>query len=212
MTNNKTLICRITHFDNLDGILRRKGIYAPKFQPNDGIGFKEIHHVGIQSQRAVTKVTCGPCGYIHDYVPFYFSPRSPMLYAIYKNNVDGYNEGQKPVIYICSYAETIEQQGGCFVFTDGHAIMAPLTHFYDDLKDLNKLHWDIIRGKYWFDNEKYPDRKRRRQAEFLVHKFFPLKCIVEIIVFDKDMEKLVNLKLNEHNIKLPVKTDRKWYY
>ena len=43
---------------------------------------------------------CGPGGTIHDYVAFYFAPRAPMLYAIYKGNVADYTEGQTPLVYL----------------------------------------------------------------------------------------------------------------
>ena len=47
------------------------------------------------------------------------------------------------------------------------------TDFFDDLKDLDKIDWDLMQSRYWNDTNDDPDRKRRRQAEFLVHEFFP---------------------------------------
>lgn len=43
-----------------------------------------IAHNTIQDRRAQTYVPCLPGGNPHDYVPFYFAPCSPMLYAAHK--------------------------------------------------------------------------------------------------------------------------------
>ena len=40
-----------------------------------------------------------------DYVPFYFAPRSPMLYAIYKCNVQDYTGSQEEIVYLVSTVE-----------------------------------------------------------------------------------------------------------
>ena len=154
---------------------------------------------------------CGPKGNVHNYVPFYFGQRPPMLYVINKNNVQNYNEGQKPIIYICSNAEKVAQSTTEFVFTDGHAIMA-LTRFFEDLKNLHELDWDIINAQIWKDTTIYPDRKRKRQAEFLVYKRFPMELINEIIVIDKQMQNKVNLLLQANEVDLPVRICRNWYY
>ena len=210
--SKKTLICHITHIDNIENILKNKFIYSPNEITNLNLNSKPICHVGIQEQRAVTSVPCGPMGNIHDYVPFYFGPRSPMLYAIKENNVEDYNDGQKPIIYICSNAEKVAKSETEFVFTDGHAIMVPLTHYYEDLKYLDKIDWEVIRGKYWFDSAKYPDRKRERQNEFLVYKQFSAGLIDGIIVIDKQIQNKVNSLLQANEVDLPVKICRNWYY
>lgn len=56
-----------------------------------------------------------------------------MLYAISRGAVEGYSEGQSPVIYICSTAEAVKEAGLRWVFTEGHADM-DFTDFFDDLK------------------------------------------------------------------------------
>ena len=75
---------------------------------------------------------------MHDYVPFYFAPRSPMLYAIHMGNVDGCTAGQADIVYLVASAQRIEENGFSFVFTDGHGTMA-LSDFFDDLSSLNEV-------------------------------------------------------------------------
>jgi hypothetical protein len=206
-----TPIYRITHIQNLETILKRDGIFAPNMTPNDKLPHVAIHYEGIQQQRSCKSVPCGPGGTVHDYVPFYFGPRSPMLYTISKGNVQGYTGGQKQVIYLATTAQFIEKCGIKYVFTDGHAIMA-YTSFFDNLSKLGRIDWSIIKSKWWNDTEIYPDRKRKRQAEFLVYEKVPWNSIKIIIVMDNKIEDKVNSILNAYDSNIPVKVRRTWYY
>lgn len=95
-----------------------------------GVEYTSIAHQTIQDRRAYTQVPCGPGGCLHDYVPFYFGARSPMLYAIKSGNVEGYEQGQEAVVYLVSTAQKVSGAGLGHVFTDGHGIMG-FTAFYD---------------------------------------------------------------------------------
>ena len=67
------------------------------------------------------KVRTAAKGTLADYVPFYFAPRSPMLYTIHGGNVAGYTEGQKPVVHLVSSVDAAVALGKPWCFTDGHA-------------------------------------------------------------------------------------------
>ncbi len=213
MASTPTWIFRITHIDNLRGILQRGGICAPNTTPDDGLTHKAIHHQSIQAQRASMPVPCGPGGVIHDYVPFYFAPRSPMLYVIDKGSVQGYDEGQGPVIYLVSDAQEVASSATPFVFTDGHAIMA-LSEFFDDLAHLDRVDWSVMKPKMWNDTDRLPDRKRRRQAEFLVHRFFSWPLIWGIGVINDQVKGRVEAILAEfpQHASPIVRVERAWYY
>ncbi|GAF98949.1 unnamed protein product, partial [marine sediment metagenome] len=115
-------------------------------------------------------IPCGPGGFIHDYIPFYFGYLSPMLLQLHTGRVAGYAEGQTPIIYLKTTAQTIAQSGAGFVFSDGHGI-AHYTEWFDTLDDLDKVDWEMVYQRYWSDNVDDMDRQRRKQAEFLVHRF-----------------------------------------
>src|SRR6516165_9238491 len=97
-----TPIFRFVHVDNLEIVLRRGGLHAPNHTPNDGLQYKTIHNVEIQEERRQRRVTCGPRGVIHDYIPFYFGYLSPMMLQLKTGKVAGYTEGQEPLIYLVS--------------------------------------------------------------------------------------------------------------
>lgn len=163
-------IYHITHINNLESIISEGGLLAYNAMRTAEIQYTNIAYENIQNRRATFRIPCGAGGVLHDYVPFYFAPRSPMLYAINKGNVPNYSQGQAAVIHLVSSVDYIDAEGLDFVFTDGHAAMT-FTDFFDDLNDLGAIDWDVMKSRYWNDTDEDNDRKRRRQAEFLVRNF-----------------------------------------
>jgi hypothetical protein len=62
------------------------------------------------------------------------------------------------------------------------------TDFFDDLDYLDNIDWDVMESRYWYDTNEDNDRKRRRQAEFLVRNFFPWELITEIGVINSTIK------------------------
>lgn len=122
----------ITHVSNLPSVLQLGGLCCDNRRNRDGIVCKGIAYQHIKDRRARKRVPLGQGGTLADYVPFYFGPRSPMLYTINKGNVPGYSDGQSPVLHLVSSVEEIVEAGLPFVFTDGHAEMG-YSDFFDDL-------------------------------------------------------------------------------
>ncbi len=208
-----TLIYHITHIDNLPSIVENEGLLSHTASCRKGIRHTSIAHQNIQDRRAFRKVPCGLGGVLHDYVPFYFAPRSPMLYTISRGNVVGYNQGQTPVIYLVSSAEAVEAADLPFVGADGHAVME-YTGFFDDLSSLEyEIDWEIMAANFWANDEDGDrDRKRRRQAEFLVHNFFPWRLVTKIGVINTTIQAQVQGILQNVNYKPPVRVYSNWYY
>lgn len=206
-----TKIFRIIHINNLDICLTRGGLYAPNHIPDDGLLYHTIHNEEIQDVRRRRDIPCGPGGTVHDYVPFYFGPRSPMLLQLHTGRVEGYTEGQEPIIYLVSSVEIISNIDLNFVFSDGHGI-ASFTEWFDDLSNLNKIDWDTVYANQWSDTLVDMDRQRRKQAEFLVHQFCPFRAIKEIGVINLNMQNRVREILNNHENNTPVNIHQEWYY
>ena len=205
-----TRIYRIIHADNLPSILGAGGIHAPNSTPPSTAPYMAIHHLSVQAQRAETRVPTGAQGVVHDYVPFYFNPRSPMLYAIHMGNVPGYSEGQRPIMVLVSSAQAIEAAPLDFVFTDGHSIMV-LSRFYDDLGDLQQIRWNVIWAQYW---TRFEDGSRLRQAEFMVHNFFPWNLVERIGVYDAGIKAQVEAHLSKFPLlhQPPVEARRDFFF
>jgi len=207
-----TRIYHITHINNLPSILRSDRLIANSRLRQEQISYVDIAHESIQDRRARTDVPCGAGGVLHDYVPFYFAPRSPMLYAIHKGTGERYTQGQNPVIHLVAEAEAIEASDLAFAFTDGHAVME-YARFCDDLEALDfGIDWELMQSNYWFDTEEDPNRKCRRQAEFLVHQFCPWTLITEIGVINTTIQTQVRQILQNVNYQPPVRVYPNWYY
>ncbi|HEY5297264.1 MAG TPA: DUF4433 domain-containing protein [Verrucomicrobiae bacterium] len=152
-------------------------------------------------------------GVLADYVPFYFSNRSPMLGAIHKGHVPAYQGGQRDVIYIVARAESVAAAGLVWCFTDGHGV-EKVTEFYERLADLTRVDWDAVRtwrwGGKWLLAD--PDIMRRKQAEFLVHQRFPWTLVERIGVLDAAMATQVRAALAGATHQPSVTIERNWYY
>ncbi len=169
----------------------------------------KIGHEHIKARRMNRNVPLAPGGTLGDYVPFYFAPRSPMLFAIHGGYVEGYKGGQNSVIHLRSTVEAVDETELQWVFTEGHAEIA-YTDFFSDLEDLTKIDWEVLKARYWHDTDNDPDRKRRRQAEFLVHQFFPLGLVSYMGVHDLAVAKAVSEIVDRHDIEVQVEAG--WYY
>ena len=208
-----TLIYRLLHVDNLRMCLRRGALHAPNCTPQNGLIYKTIHNVDIQEARQATRIPCGPGGVIHDYVSFYFGPRSPMLFQLHTGWNIEYEERQDPLIYLVSTAQVIHNSGAAFVFSNGHGI-AVFTNWFDQLEDLSEVDWAAVYADYWRDDVNDMDRQRRKQAEFLVHQQCDWDLIQEIGVAHQSMKSKVEGILAEFAAPLrrPVRIRPEWYY
>jgi len=205
-----TPIYHITAMDNLKAILSDGGLNANSVMQTNGLAYTNIAHDSIQDRRCNKRVPVQPFGTLHDYVPFYFAPRSPMLYTINRGFVQGYNDGQRSILHLVSNIEAVDGVRP-WVFTDGHGIMA-YSNYYNDLQDLDEVDWDVMESQYWNDTDQDPDRKRRRQAEFLVHKFFPWNLFQVIGVYNSNIARSVKAIIENAGYSIPIDVRSTWYY
>jgi len=209
-----TPILRFTHVDNLDTIIRLGGLHAPNHIPGHSSPYRPCHGPQVHGARASVQIPVGPRGTIHDYVPFYFGYLSPMMLQLKTGQVPGYNEGQEPLIYLVSTAQSIASAGLSFVFSNGHGLATFLTDWFDDLTQLVEVDWSMVYQSYWRDEIDDPDRQRRKQAEFLVYQCCPWSLIQEIVVINAAMQQRVEAILATFPAaqRRVVTVKQNWYY
>ncbi len=129
----------ITAIDNLEMICQQGALLSKTQSEQLDLHYHNIAHGGAQGARANKSVTDPPGGSIHEFVLFYFAPRSPMLSAIHNGNVQNCNYDQTSIIY---FETTIEKaldnnlQG--FVFYDRNATK-DYSQCYTDLEQLKDV-------------------------------------------------------------------------
>jgi ssDNA thymidine ADP-ribosyltransferase, DarT len=172
----------------------------------------EAADLGIKAERKKIRITLAPYGCVADYVPFYFAPRSPMLFKLAKGGVPTYTDGQDPLIYLVSTVEAVVKAGLPYLFSDGNCAAA-VTQVFGDLTLLESMvDWAVMRARMWNDTAEDPDRMRRRMAEFLVHERVPLRCMAGFAVLTEQMRERVDETLTAHGVTLPVRVRPSWYY
>ena len=204
-----TLIYRLTHYSNLNFTLVN-GLHCRNSENCDPQYFN-IGHKNLIDKRGNRSVPVQPGGVLNDYVPFYFAPRSPMLYSIHTGYVQSYSGTQRDIIYLVSSVQKIKEGNIPFVFSDGHAYEL-ISKFYNKEKYLKNIDWSIMGDTYWNNTAEDNDRKRKRMAEFLVYQIVPITCIFAIVVFDDRMESTVNKIQRKCNTNIKTIVKRNWYY
>jgi len=204
-------IFHITNVANIPSILEQGGLWCDRERLQRCPKAVNIAYQDLKERRAQKPVFVGPRGTLADYVPFYFAPRSPMLFAIHKGLVQGYAGGQRGVVHLVSSCEAVRDEGLEFVFTDGRAVKR-FTRQFDNLDQLSEIDWPLMRATYWNDTDDDNDRKRRRQAEFLVRDFVPWTLVKQMVVMDDAQAESVRQQLHSRDHCPEVVVQRGYYY
>jgi hypothetical protein len=201
----------LTSVDNLPSIVEEGGLKSKNRLAREQDSYRNIAYNHIQERRAKRVVPCAAGGCLHDYVPFYFGPRAPMLYVINEGRVEGYDGGQEPLVHLVTKVQLIKDEGLDFAFSDRHAVLK-YANFYDEVTALDQVDYDLMRERYWHDTDQHPQRKERRQAEFLVHGFVPFGLIGAIGVINESIKEKTERYLEQTREAPPVIVKQNWYY
>ena len=149
--------------------------------------------------------------HVGECVPFYFCPRSVMLYVIARANSPemSYRGGQEPIIHLeADLSQTVARAVSNerrWAFTTSNAASSYFDDF-SDLDNLDKLDWDAIQANQW------SGRQERKQAEFLVEFSFPWSLISRIGVYSHEVGNTVLEVMRASDHRPPVEINRGWYY
>lgn len=187
-------IYQFTHLSNLPKILEH-GLLSYNEKERLGISHHSIAEESIQERRAEMAVTCGPCGVMHDYVPFYFCARTSMLLSVVRaKNVD-----QLYLIYLAVSIGVLDRPN--VVFTSASANTSCPPDFFENPSDLNRLDWANIDSMKWsMPSDK---AKQSRMAEALIQEQLAIDQIDHIIVWSKAIKQQVETIYREAGVEPP---------
>lgn len=174
-------IYHMTHKSNLENILVN-GLLSHNSAHKQKLTRTDISDLDVNSRREK----------VHDYVPFYFNPKNPMLYK--RKSI------QTDIIILCFDRNLLKNE---LMFTDGNAA-SNSTNFFTKIKDLGKLNWSIINSEYWSD---FIDGKRIRCSEVLIPNKVGINYLKKVICNDAECYSYISKKLQTENIKAEINAD-----
>ena len=211
-TNPK--IYHITHVRNLPQIVEAGVLWSDAKRINLGLDCDVVGMAKIKRRRLdEIEVACHPGTKVGEYVPFYFCPRSIMLYILDKGNHPDldYHEGQRPIVHLqadlVTVVEWAKREGRRWAFSDRNA-GAYYVDFYSDVAQLDQVNWEAVATNQWRE----ASVKEGKQAEFLIHESFPWELVESVGVVDPSIERQVNGILASVQARPTVIVERGWYY
>ena len=205
-------IYHIVHMDNLVSIIRDGCLWSDKKmhkKTSVNIGMNRI-----KERRLTLPLHSNPRTYVGEYVPFYFCPRSIMLYLIHRTNHPelAYRDGQEPIIHLEADLRTTvywaKEHNHRWAFTNSNA-GSNYFEDYSDLKYLDKINWDAVNAKEWRD---FLIIRNGKQVEFLLEKAFPWYLVERIGVYSEKQFQAINATLAMAKHKPVLKIKKNWYY
>lgn len=211
-------IYHILHVDRLASVLADGHLWSDKVaqdrtSPGTVIGMNSIK----QRRMYENRVASHPGLMVGNCVPFYFCPRSVMLYLIHQGNHPelGYRGGQGPIIHLeadllHAVAEA-DRIGRRWAFTLSNA---GSSYFEDraDLARLGEINWDAVAANRWSGSGIDAAVKEGKQAEFLVEESFPWHFVERIGVQSLTVYQQVSNLLSGAGHRPRLEIRQEWYY
>lgn len=206
-------IYHIVHVDRLPSIVADGFIWSDaeairRGAPGTAIGIGEIKQRRL-NELALTNshpdLRVGECA------PFYFCPRSVMLYVIHRANHREltYQGGQEPIVHLeadlrqaVAWADAHRRR---WAFTTSSAASY---HFEDycGLAHLDKVDWNAVEAHIW------PHCQDEKQAEFLMEHSFPWSLVDRVGVHSMEIRDRVRAAMAEAGHQPVVEATPTWYY
>lgn len=206
-------VYHITHIENLEKILACGSVYSDARMIAQGNNTTAIGLSGIKRRRLTLEVTCHRPTKVGEYVPFYFCPRSVMLYLLHRGNHPelSYTGGQPPILHLEAdlhrVVEWANGQGRRWAFTRSNAGAAYTTH-YRDLGQLDLINWEAVSARDWGASE----IKEAKQAEFLVYDTFPWELVEHVGAHNAEVAGRAERAIRAAGHETPVSVRGQWYY
>lgn len=175
--------------------------------------------MGGIKQRRLTQLTLSshPGLHVGECVPFYFCPRSIMLYLVHLGNHPelNYHGGEGPIVHLeADLRATVEwaaTQDLRWAFTLSNA-GAFYVEDRSDLAQLDEINWDAVQTPRWSGNGISPSIKEGKQAEFLIEDCFPWHLVERIGVHSRVAYQFVANAIQPGVHQPPIEICPQWYY
>ena len=204
-------IYHIVHVDRLasivaDGFLWSDAALQQRERPGTVIGMSTI-----KQRRLTNPVKCRPGLNVGDCVPFYFCPRSIMLYVIHRADNEGlqYRHGQGPIVHLeadlheaVAWAERNQRRWAFTLSNAGSSLFEDRC----DLTQLGQIDWNAVQARQW------QGRTHGKQAEFLMEQSFPWTLVQRVGVCTAETYNGATEAMRSADHQPAVTVQPRWYY
>jgi hypothetical protein len=209
VSQDKAFIFRVTHIDNVPWLLEN-GVHCRNSDRRDP-NFRQIGNPELIDRRMRRAVPVPPGGSLSDYVPFYFTPHSPMLLNIKTGHNGMKQTPMRDIVILVSSLHRLVEHGVPFVFTDRHAYLRT-AQFTGDLADLRLIDWEILAAHDFKRDPGDPGKIERYQAEALVYRLVPVSTLLGIACYNQQAEAAVAGLLKSADVSLKTAVRAHWYF
>ena len=205
-------IYHIVHVDRLASIVADGNLWCDveivrRRPPGTAIGMDDIKRRRLEKLYLNTH----PDLHVGDCVPFYFCPRSVMLYVIHRANHPNlaYVGGQDPIVHLeadlrrsVAWAEKHNLRWAFTLSNAGASYFEDRCH----LTQLEEIDWEAVQAQDW------QECKEGKQAEFLIERRFPWRLVERIGVRSQRVLQQTRALLRSIGHKPRVEIRQDWYY
>ncbi len=202
----------IAHVDRLPSIVADQCLWCDREVVRRAPAGTTIGMNSIKQRRLnELRLTSHPTLFVGDCVPFYFCPRSVMLYLISQGNHPelAYRGGQGPIVHFEADLHAVvawaDAQPRRWAFTLSNAG----ARYFEDrssLDQLGEIDWNAVQARDW------RQCKDGKQAEFLLELSFPWHLVERIGVQSRATYASALNALPAHGHRPPVEMRPEWYY
>ena len=168
-----------------------------------------MHSIKARRMNELT-LNSHPDIYVGACVPFYFCPRSVMLYMMsVKSDQLTYKGGQGPIVHLVADLRATVAWANANARRWAFTLSNAGSRYFEDRADLAQLHevnWDAVDARRW------SGQTEAKQAEFLVERYFPWQLIEGIGVINQMMGQQVGQILAGAAHRPQVTIQPTWYY
>lgn len=209
LTREKALIFRITHRANL-GWIFQNGLHCGSSNVRDP-EFVSIGNPDLIERRRSRTVPIPPGGTLADYIPFYFTPSTPMLYNIRTGHGEIERRSNDDIAILVSSLPTLEEHQTAYVFTDRHAYLLG-AGFFADRAALEHVDFELLQRRDFRRDPEDPGKLERYQAEALVHRHLPVPALLGVCCYSLDAKREIEDACAAQGVTLEIAVRSGWYF
>jgi hypothetical protein len=204
-------VYHIVPLDRLGSILETGGLVCAAEVERLGLPGTDIGMAKIKRRRMQIELRSWPGLFVGQCVPFYFCPRSVMLYLIDRRNHPelAYRDGQSKIVHleanVADVVEWAQSNGQRWAFTGSNA-GSQYFNEYTSLGDLDRLDWQAIMARDW------RGKQEAKQAEMLVESRVDVSVFRRIGVSNAEVRRQVESLVSIHSYDPTVEVRPDWYY